>query len=113
MHLTAEEIIRALKSKQGFVTLAAKALNVTPQAIYKRIRTNKTIERAVEEIKESHLDFAESQLLRKIKSEDLGAICFYLKCKGKDRGYIEKAQIEHSTKEGQSLGIKFIPSKDE
>lgn len=113
MALTVEQIIKALKKNAGFVSTTAEALNVTPHAIYKRIRESEKIKQALKEIEEKHLDFAESRLLSKIKKDDLGAICFYLKCKGKDRGYIEKAQLEHSTEENKSLGIRFIKSSGE
>ena len=46
-----------------------------------------TYKKRCKEIQESLIDFAESQLLKKMKKEDLGAIIFFLKTKGKKRGY--------------------------
>ncbi len=41
------------------------------------------------------LDFMESRLLKAIDKGNVTAIIFYLKTKGKDRGYIEPQEIDH------------------
>jgi len=89
MALTVKQIEEALIKNGGFISRAAKKLNVTPQAIYKRVKNNKRLQEVKRNVEESNLDLAEDQLLKKIKDGNLGAICFYLKCKGKNRGYIE------------------------
>jgi hypothetical protein len=40
------------------------------------------------------LDFAESQLYKQIKDGSTTATIFYLKTKGKQRGYVERQQID-------------------
>ncbi len=40
------------------------------------------------------IDLAEGKLYSKINEGNMTAIIFYLKCKAKDRGYIERGQIE-------------------
>lgn len=107
MALSAEQIINALKQNGGFVTSAARALNVTPQAIYARMEKNQRIKEAHLAIKEQYLDLAESQLLQKVRSGDLGAICFYLKCQGKSRGYVERQQLEHTGPQGSDQ-LQFV-----
>ncbi len=42
------------------------------------------------------MDFAESQLYKQIKEGSTAATIFYLKTKGKKRGYIERQEIEHN-----------------
>lgn len=113
MALTADQIIKALNANGGFVTAAARALNVTPQAIYRRAERNPSIKEALDAIRERYLDMAESKLIEKVQTGEGWAICFYLKCQGKDRGYVERAQIEHSIDEEKSLGIRFIKSSND
>lgn len=48
---------------------------------------NPTFKQKIDEINETSIDFVENQLLRKIGDGDLNAITFYLKTKGKKRGY--------------------------
>ena len=90
MALSIKQIEEALKLTGGFVTKAAERLGVTSQAISMRIKRSPQLQAIKDEIEKSWLDKAESKLMDQIESGNLGAICFYLKCKGKSRGYIEK-----------------------
>jgi len=96
MALTVDQIEKSLKAKGGFVSQVAKDLGVTASNIYARIDRSERLKKVKKEIDESYLDLAESKLVKKLNNGDLGALCFYLKCKGKKRGYIEKQQLEHS-----------------
>jgi len=101
------QIEAALRVTGGFVTYAAKKLGVTHQAVTSRIKASERLQRVQDEIRESYLDLSEHKLITKIKDEDLGAIIFFLKCRGKGRGYIEKQQIENVT-EQQAQPIKVV-----
>jgi predicted transcriptional regulator len=92
--VTIEQIEQALIANGGWFTKAANALGVSHQAVSKRVAKSERLQKAVEEVKAKYLDLAESKLLQKINEGDLGAICFYLKCQGRQRGYIEKAKID-------------------
>jgi hypothetical protein len=50
----------------------------------------------IDSIADMAIDFAESALKKKIEGGDTTAIIFYLKTKGKRRGYIERAEVEQS-----------------
>ena len=90
MALKIEQIEEALRANGGFISYAAKSLGITYQAVWNRIQKCPKLRQSYEEIRESYLDLAESKLLVKIREGDLGAICFFLKCQGKKRGYIER-----------------------
>ena len=105
--LTIEQIENALRATGGFVSYAAKELNVTQSAISQRVKASPHLQKVQKEISEQYLDLAESKLLKKIKKqEDLGAICFYLKCKGKGRGYIERQEVTGA--EGGPIKVQKI-----
>ena len=109
MNLTVKQIETALRKNGGFVSRAAKSLNVTPQAIYLRMSRTLSIKKVFDEIQEKYLDLAESKLLGLINDGNLGAICFYLKCKGKKRGYIEALQLKgDSDSKPQPIKIEII-----
>lgn len=94
MSLTVQQIEDALRKSGGFVSKAALGLHVTPSNIYARIKRSPRLQEVKKQIDESYLDVAEHRLIKEINSGNLGAICFYLKCKGKKRGYIERQQVD-------------------
>jgi hypothetical protein len=49
---------------------------------------------AVDGLSDVALDFAESQLHKQIKEGNSTATIFFLKTKGKKRGYIERQEVE-------------------
>jgi hypothetical protein len=74
--------------------------NICRDQFYKWQREDAAFRKVVEDIEAITLDFAESKLHKKIQEEDLTAILFYLKCKGKKRGYIDRMieeKPEHET----------------
>jgi len=89
MAATIEQIEAALEASGGWQSIAAKKLNICPSALSRRISRSKRLQSTLFDIKEKYLDRAEDELINKIEKGDLGAICFYLKCQGKKRGYIE------------------------
>lgn len=106
MPLTKSQIIKALQQSGGFISQAAKMLNVTRSAVYGRISSDPDIKAAHDEIQESYLDFSESKLLELVKEGNLGAICFYLKCRGKSRGYVERSEVTGA--DGGALTVPAI-----
>lgn len=106
MALTEKQIEAALVATGGFISHTAQMLKVSQVAIYKRISRSKALTRARADIQESQLDIAESKLIEKIKAGDLGAICFYLKCKGKSRGYVERQTVIVKGDESKPVQVK-------
>jgi hypothetical protein len=52
---------------------------------------------AVEELSDVAIDFAESQLHKQIKDGNSTATIFFLKTKGKKRGYVERQEVDVSS----------------
>lgn len=69
------------------------AVKISRQAIHKRILRSPELRAVTEDLEETKLDLAEKYLFDLMKGGNLGAICFYLKCKGKKRGYIERQEF--------------------
>jgi hypothetical protein len=104
--LTIDQIEQALRANGGWFTQAAKALGVSHQAISTRVQKSERLQRVTEDVKAQYLDLAESKLMQKIKDGDLGAICFYLKCQGRQRGYVEKAKLDANITQQEPLTIE-------
>lgn len=98
-YLTINQIEQALAATGGFITYAAKKLNCTHQNITKRIKGSPYLQEVQNSIHESKLDLTEHTLLKQIKEENITAILFFLKCKGRGRGYIERPPETEQTEQ--------------
>lgn len=85
-----EEIAKALKLFKGMQYLAADALKMADSTLSERIKQSPYLQAIRDSCVERRLDMAEINLSKLIEEEnDLGAICFLLKTRGKHRGYQE------------------------
>jgi len=94
-------LIEALEKSLGVVTVACKNVGIGRTTFYQWLKDDKDFADAVQEISEVALDFAESQLHNQIKDGNTSATIFYLKTKGKKRGFVER--VEHKVQEGVIL----------
>ena len=83
-----ELFLKALGSNLGHITDACKSANIHRRTYYSWIEKDKDFKQSCDDVQESFLDLAESKLLEKIKEGDNTCIIFFLKTKGKSRGYI-------------------------
>jgi hypothetical protein len=126
-----ENALVALRNSLGVIKDACSISGIPRRTFYYWIEVDPDFKKQVDEIKEESVDFVESKMFERIKGYEHEAvkifppkksgekpiqvtytehyppseslIQFYLKTKGKDRGYVEKQQIEHSG---------FISTKD-
>jgi hypothetical protein len=87
-------LLDALEKSLGVVTTACKTSNVGRTTYYDWLKTDDDFKQQVESIQDIALDFAESQLHKQIGDGSTAATIFYLKTKGKNRGYVERQEIE-------------------
>jgi|TARA_R110000765_G_scaffold122996_1_gene219776 hypothetical protein len=92
-HIKKESILKALEQSLGVVTVACKKADIPRSTFYKWINEDEAFAIAVNDIENIALDFAESQLHSQIGNGNTSATIFYLKTKGKNRGYIERQEI--------------------
>ena len=89
-----DKMIQALELNLGNVTASCKAMNISRDTHYRWMKEDKEYRRAVKDMENAALDFAESSLLKQIAKGNPLATIFFLKCKGKKRGYIEQNNLE-------------------
>ncbi len=106
-------MIKALQKSLGIVTIAAEQVGIDRDTHYRWYKLDSKYHAAVDDVQDIVLDFAESQLHQQIKDKDTAATIFYLKTKGKRRGYIEKQEIGFTDNEGKDIQIIFKNSGDE
>jgi len=104
-----QKVIQALEKHLGIITAAAKEVGVRRETIYLWLRTDEEFKKQFDLVSEYTLDFVENQLLKKIKEGNDKAIMFYMRYKGKSRGYVDNLDI---TTDGEKVNeIKLIEIK--
>ena len=105
-HIKKETLLKALEKSLGVVTIACKKSDIPRSTYYKWLKDDEEFRQQVKEIENVALDFAESQLHQQISDNSTAATIFYLKTKGKARGYTEKNELD-ITSGGNPLKLKI------
>lgn len=83
-------MLEALEKSLGIVTSACRSAGVGRTQHYNWLKDDPAYKAEVESISDIALDFAETELHKRIRDQDTTAIIFYLKTKGRKRGYVER-----------------------
>ena len=91
-----KDFLISLKNNNGNISESCDAANIGRQTYYDWIEKDEVFKQDTADAQESLIDLAESKLMENIEENDNTSIIFFLKTKGKKRGYIEKQEIEHT-----------------
>jgi len=91
------QMLEALEKSLGIVTTATKAAGISRETHYRWMKEDPEYKEKVDSIGDIALDFAESQLHKQIREGNSTATIFFLKTKGKNRGYIERQEVQQKT----------------
>jgi endonuclease I len=105
-------MIKALGKTLGVVTPACAEVGIDRNTHYRWLKEDDEYRTKVEELSNIALDFAESKLHSNIKTGDVASILFYLKTKGRKRGYIEKQEVEQTVVGNQVISIKYVDENE-
>ena len=86
-------VIVALEKSLGVVTQACKKADVSRTQYYQWLKDDPEFKKQTDEIAEIAIDFAESVLHSLITEKSVPCTIFYLKTKGKKRGYVETQEL--------------------
>ena len=100
------KFLEVLEKNMGLVTPSCKKFNnLAKSTHYKWINEYEGYKERVEQIENANIDFAEGKLMEQMNEGNIAAILFFLKCKAKSRGYVERQEIKHSG--GMSIDVKW------
>jgi len=100
-------VIAALHETRGMVTVAARRLQCSPQTIENYVRRHPAIAEAKRAERQAILDIGELALVKAVEEGQGWAVCFLLKTQGRDRGYVERTEHEHTGPGGTPLQVIF------
>jgi len=98
-------LLVALEKSLGIVTTACKNVGCNRDTFYRYCKEDEDFKARVDELSNITLDFAESQLHKQIGEGNTTATIFFLKTKGKGRGYIERSDINIGSSERIKIDI--------
>lgn len=94
---TVNQIKQALEKAGGFFSIAAESLGCTRKTIYNYCDRYPELKEVCDDIRERYLDLGETELIKKIKKGSTPELIFFLKTRGKSRGYVEKQELDISS----------------
>ena len=89
-----QKLIEALESSLGIVTEACEKAELSRTQHYKWYKEDEEYRKAVDSIENKFIDFAETHLKNQIASGSVQATAFFLRTRGRKRGYAEKQDID-------------------
>jgi transposase-like protein len=101
-----KNFLKAYKESAGNIAHACRAANIDRQTYYNYIGKFDSFKKECDNIKEENIDFAESVLMGEIKNKNMTATIFFLKTIGRNRGYIERQEMDIDG--DMNLVVEFI-----
>lgn len=92
---TLEEILEGIAKSTGSTRSIAQVLQVQRCTVYEWKERHPEVAKAMLEARRDFVDLAEDSLRAQIQEGNTGATIFALKCLGKDRGWVERTEIDH------------------
>jgi len=89
-------VVEAIHEHKGNLAAVGRQFGVTRDAVSKYCLRHPTCGQAYHAAFETMLDEAESVLYRKALEGSTPELLFLLKTKGRSRGYVERAEVDHS-----------------
>lgn len=89
-----ETMLAALRQSMGIVSTASKKSGIGRTTHYQWLKDDPDYKARVEEIAEEVIDFAESAMYKQIAEGNAKMIEFFMKTRGRKRGYEERQTIE-------------------
>lgn len=106
-------MLEALKKSLGIVSTAVKKVGITRQTHYNWLNSDEEYKAEVESIAEEEIDFVESHLRHLIQDGNPAATIFFLKTKGKRRGYVERVEQTFPDENVEEVRVTIIkPNED-
>ena len=111
-HIKKESLLKALEQSLGVVTVACKKADIPRSTYYKWLNEDEEFAKEVKDIENIALDFVESKLFENIRDGKTSETIFYLKTKGKNRGYVERQEITGADGMPTKFEIEIIKRED-
>jgi len=86
-------LIEVLSANDGNMAAAGRYFGCSRQVVWQYVDKDPKLRELCAELSESFTDECEAQLFEKIREGDTACIIFYMKTRGRDRGYSERLEL--------------------
>lgn len=93
MDTNKKQVLEALIECKGIVTEACRKSGIARSTYYNWLSEDEEFKKEAEDAQEQAIDYVEGKLFSMIEDLDTTAAIFYLKTKGKKRGYVERQEM--------------------
>lgn len=93
----------ALRRSKGLRSQAAKILDCSVQTVSGYVKRHKELQQIERDVLDYNLDVAENQLMKNIKDGKEPSLFFFLKCKGRERGWQDRQVVETTGADGAAI----------
>jgi hypothetical protein len=100
-YFTTDQVIEAIRKCRGMLSPAAQLLGCGRDTVWGYVKRYPEVAACVQESREAMKDAAELSLAKKVIDGESWAVCFFLKCQAKERGYVER--VEHTGANGDPM----------
>ena len=90
---TPEQMADAIRESNGILAVAARRVGCSRTTIHTYVNKYASVRKAYEDANETTLDFVEGKLMELVRAGNVAATIFFLKTKGKSRGYVERQEV--------------------
>ena len=115
LNVTKEQLLEAIEGSQGLVSKIQRKLmavigeKISWDAVDRLVKKYPEAEAAVKAEKEAMLDIAENNIFRDMVNGDTATSKWYLRMKGKERGYEDTAQLQLDNSDPLRIDISGDP----
>lgn len=107
-----KEMLRQMEYTLSNISVSCKNVGISRQTHYDWVKSDKDYAQAISNLEEAGIDWAESKLKQQIEANHTTATIFYLKTKGKSRGYVEGLEVANYTPDKAPVWLNGKPIKE-
>lgn len=91
---TPVQVAEAIRAASGILAVAAHKLGASRDLVHRYVNDYPAVKAAYEDANETNIDVAEGKLIEQVRKGDKDQIRFFLRTKGRTRGYGDRLTLD-------------------
>jgi len=103
--ITKNLILKAIEGSGGIKTVIAQRAGISRGSLYNALEEWPDLDEKITAEAETIKDLAESEIIKQIRAGSVPILIFFAKTRMKDRGYVEKSELDLNVSKTPALNI--------